>query len=84
MVWLSAHKALNHNLGVTRKMKWCKGEYIIFFGYLKVRKTKFLIKYMILLAIYFFLINIMHLVDYTKEKKLFALRCSRYFRVSSS
>jgi len=50
MVWLSAHKALNHNLGVARKMKWCKGEYIIFFGYLKVRKTKFLIKYMILLA----------------------------------
>ena len=48
MVWLSAHKALNHNLGVARKMKWCKGEYIIFFGYLKVRKTKFLIKYMIL------------------------------------
>ena len=28
---------INHNLGVVRKMKWCKGEYNIFV-YLKVRK----------------------------------------------
>ena len=29
---------INHNLGVVRKMKWCKGEYTIFYVYLKVRK----------------------------------------------
>jgi hypothetical protein len=29
---------INHNLGVVRKMKWCKGEYTIFYLYLKVRK----------------------------------------------
>jgi hypothetical protein len=29
---------INHNLGVARKMKWCKGEYTIFYVYLKVRK----------------------------------------------
>ena len=26
---------VNHNLGVARKMKWCKGEYIIFLATLK-------------------------------------------------
>ena len=29
---------INYNLGVARKMKWCKGEYTIFYVYLKVRK----------------------------------------------
>ena len=29
---------LYHKSSVVIKMKWCKGEYIIFFGYLKVRK----------------------------------------------
>jgi len=29
---------INHNLGVVRKMKWCKGEYTISYVYLKVRK----------------------------------------------
>ena len=73
MVWLSAHKALNHNLGVARKMKWCKGEYIIFFGYLKVRKKKIPYK-----------AYDTGLKLIIQKKKVFALRCSRYYRVSSS
>ena len=64
--------------GVARKMKWCKGEYIIFFGYLKVRKK---IPY----KVYDTASSQSDALSWLyKRKKLFALRCSRYFRVSSS
>lgn len=36
--FLAILHVINHNLGVARKMKWCKGEYIIFYVYLKARK----------------------------------------------
>ena len=75
-VWCG--KALNHNLGVARKMKWCKGEYIIFFGYLKVRKKIPYKEYDTASS------QSDALSWLYKRKKLFALRCSRYFRVSSS